>query len=49
MIDVFVVDAVRTWFGKFRGGLSGARPGGGLGLATACIGVGQGLAMVLEA
>ena len=26
MNEVFVVDAVRTWFGKFRGGLSGARP-----------------------
>ena len=26
MNDVFVVDAVRTWFGRFRGGLSGARP-----------------------
>jgi len=26
MREVFVVDGVRTWFGKFRGGLSGARP-----------------------
>lgn len=26
MKDVFVIDSVRTWFGKFRGGLSGARP-----------------------
>lgn len=35
--DVFVYDAVRTPFGKF-----------GRGLAAICIGVGQGLAVVLE-
>ncbi|MFE2261570.1 hypothetical protein [Streptomyces griseosporeus] len=49
MRDVSIVDAVRTPFGRYNGGLAGVRPdGGGTGVATLCIGVGQGLALVLE-
>ena len=51
---VQVVDLARTPVGKFNGSLSGtlaltlAERGHGLGVATACIGVGQGLAVVME-
>lgn len=47
---VCIVDYARTVIGKFNGALSAVRPdrGSGVGVATACIGVGQGLAVVLE-
>lgn len=60
MKDVYIVDAVRTPVGAYDAlGASGARlagtvanqlarKGGGVGVATPCIGVGQGLAIVLE-
>jgi acetyl-CoA acetyltransferase family protein len=35
--EVFVIDAVRTWFGKFRGGLSGARPDDLAGWVLRCV------------
>ena len=60
MSAAYVYDAVRTPFGGHPLGASGARVlgtlahelkrrGGGYGVAAICIGVGQGLAMVLHA
>ncbi|WP_308280766.1 hypothetical protein [Streptomyces barringtoniae] len=52
---VYLVDAVRTPFGRYNGArLAGtvahqlARRGSGTGVATLCIGVGRGLALLLE-
>ncbi len=61
MAEAFIYDGVRTPFGRYGGGLAGICPddlalayelhrrGGGYGVAAICIGVGQGLAMVLHA
>lgn len=57
--DVLVYDAVRTPFGKYGGALAGtrilgtlarslARTGQRWGVAAICMGVGQGLAVVVE-
>jgi acetyl-CoA acetyltransferase len=59
MTDAYILDAVRTPFGHPLGASAARilgrlahelqRRGGGYGLAGICIGVGQGLAVVLHA
>jgi acetyl-CoA acetyltransferase len=44
-VDAYLIDAVRTPFGRHRGGLAGTRTDD---LAAACVGVGQGTAMVVR-
>jgi len=43
MIDAFICDAIRIPIGRY-----GGRGGGRRSLCTMCIGVGQGIAMVIE-
>jgi acetyl-CoA acetyltransferase len=46
--EAWIVGAVRTPMGRHGGALSAVRPDVRYGLATMCIGVGQGIAMVVE-
>jgi acetyl-CoA acetyltransferase len=46
--EAWIVGAVRTPMGRHGGALSAGRPDVRYGLATMCIGMGQGIAMVVE-
>jgi acetyl-CoA acetyltransferase len=46
--EAWIVGAVRTPVGRHGGALSAVRPDVRYGLATMCIGVGQGIVMVVE-
>ena len=48
MKEAFICDAARTPIGRYGGALSGVRTGGQFALCTMCVGVGQGIALVIE-
>jgi len=48
MGDAFICDAARTPIGRYGGVLSSVRTDGKYALCTMCIGVGQGIAMIIQ-